>query len=78
MILTENRNAATYDLNCQGLKLLKKARNEGKLEIVTRREVGQPANMRNVFRKIERVAEDEDDDNQDDVDEVTDLEQKIK
>ncbi|XP_025076509.1 lon protease homolog 2, peroxisomal-like isoform X2 [Pomacea canaliculata] len=62
----------------EGLKLLKKARNEGKLEIVTRREVGQPANMRNVFRKIERVAEDEDDDNQDDVDEVTDLEQKIK
>ena len=62
----------------QGLKLLKKARSDGKLEIVTRKEAGRPVNMRKVFRSLERVSDDDADDREEDVDEIVDMEQKIK
>lgn len=62
----------------QGLKLLKKARSDGKLEIVTRKEAGRPVNMRRVFRNLERVSDDDTDDREEDVDEIVDMEQKIK
>nr|KAG5707875.1 hypothetical protein BaRGS_031606 [Batillaria attramentaria] len=62
----------------EGLKLLRKARNDGKLEIVTRKEMGRPINMRKVFRNLEHVTDDDADERDDDVDDIVDLEKKIK
>lgn len=62
----------------EGLKLLRKARNDGKLEIVTRKEMGRPINMRKVFRNLEHVTDDDADGRDDDVDDIVDLEKKIK
>ncbi|XP_076449763.1 lon protease homolog 2, peroxisomal-like [Babylonia areolata] len=62
----------------EGLKLLKKARSDGKLEIVTRKETGRPVNMRKVFRTLERPTHDEADENEEDSDEIADMEQKIR
>ncbi|CAL1532329.1 unnamed protein product [Lymnaea stagnalis] len=60
----------------EGLKLLKKARKEGKVEIVTRKEFGRPLNMRGVFQKLDTDIDDEDRD--EDIDDNSDLEAKIK
>lgn len=60
----------------EGLKLLRKARKDGKVEIVTRKEMGRPLNMGGVFRKVDPDLDDEERD--EDVDEVGDLESKIK
>ncbi|XP_012937014.1 lon protease homolog 2, peroxisomal [Aplysia californica] len=60
----------------EGLKLLKKARKEGKVEIVTRKEVSRPLNMRGVFRKLD--ADLDEDEREEDIDETADLEAKIK
>ncbi|XP_059164397.1 lon protease homolog 2, peroxisomal-like [Physella acuta] len=60
----------------EGLKLLKKARKEGKVEIVTRKEISRPLNVRGVFRKLDADLDDEDRD--EDIDDNNDLEAKIK
>jgi hypothetical protein len=44
---------------------------------VTRKENGRPVNMRKVFRSLERVADD-DDEREEDVDDIADMEHKIK
>ncbi|KAK7114032.1 lon protease homolog 2, peroxisomal-like [Littorina saxatilis] len=62
----------------EGLKLLKKARSDGKLEIVTRKEAGRPVNMPKVFRSLERTSDDEAEEREEDVDEIVDMEQRIK
>ncbi|XP_067651639.1 lon protease homolog 2, peroxisomal-like [Haliotis asinina] len=59
----------------EGLKLLQRARKDGKVEIVTRKEGSRPTNMRSVFRKLSTDLEEEDGDNESD---DLDLEQKIK
>ncbi|XP_071088877.1 lon protease homolog 2, peroxisomal-like [Haliotis cracherodii] len=59
----------------EGLKLLQRARKDGKVEIVTRKEGSRPTNMRNLFRKLSTDLEEEDGDNESD---DLDLEQKIK
>jgi hypothetical protein len=58
------------------LKLLKKARKDGKVEIVTRKEVNRPVNIRGVFRKMDTSSDEEDRD--DEIDDNSDLEAKIK
>ncbi|RUS91970.1 hypothetical protein EGW08_000183 [Elysia chlorotica] len=60
----------------QGLKLLRKARKDGKVEIVTRKEMGRPSNMGGVFRKVD--CDLDEDERDEDVDEVGDLESKLK
>ncbi|BFZ13298.1 hypothetical protein BsWGS_16337 [Bradybaena similaris] len=60
----------------EGLKLLKKARKEGKVEIVTRKEVSRPLNIRGVFRKLDTDLDEEEKDEE--VDDNADLEAKIK
>ncbi|XP_055892476.1 lon protease homolog 2, peroxisomal-like isoform X1 [Biomphalaria glabrata] len=60
----------------EGLKLLKKARKEGNVEIVTRKEMSRPLNIRGMFRKQDADIDDEDRD--DDIDDNSDLEAKIK
>ncbi|KAK0046365.1 lon protease 2 peroxisomal [Biomphalaria pfeifferi] len=60
----------------EGLKLLKKARKEGNVEIVTRKEMSRPLNIRGMFRKQDADIDDEDRD--DDIDDSSDLEAKIK
>ncbi|GFO20699.1 lon protease homolog 2, peroxisomal, partial [Plakobranchus ocellatus] len=57
----------------EGLKLLRKARKDGKVEIVTRKETNKPLNMGGVFRN-----DYDDEDRDEDVDEISDLENKIK
>ncbi|XP_046360364.2 lon protease homolog 2, peroxisomal-like [Haliotis rufescens] len=59
----------------EGLKLLQRARKDGKVEIVTRKEGSRPTNMRSLFRKLSTDLEEEDGDNESD---DLDLEQKIK
>ncbi|KAH9515489.1 Lon protease-like protein 2 [Bulinus truncatus] len=60
----------------EGLKLLKKARKDGNVEIVTRKEVSRPLNMRGIFRRQDMDLDDEDRD--EDIDDSSDLEAKIK
>uniref|UniRef100_A0A2C9K3F1 Lon protease homolog n=1 Tax=Biomphalaria glabrata TaxID=6526 RepID=A0A2C9K3F1_BIOGL len=60
----------------EGLKLLKKARKEGNVEIVTRKEMSRPLNIRGMFRKQDADIDDEDRD--EDIDDNSDLEAKIK
>ena len=55
---------------------MKKARKEGKVEIVTRKEVSRPLKMRGVFRKLDSDLDDED--REEEGDEASDLEDKIK
>lgn len=57
---------------------MKKARSDGKVEIVTRKEIGQPTNRRRVFRNIERIGDDNSHILEEDEDDVDDFEQKIK
>ena len=65
-----------YYYHIQGLKLLRKARKEGKVEIVTRKEMGRPLNMGGVFRKADSDLDE--DERDEDVDEISDLANKIK
>uniref|UniRef100_A0A0B7BCW2 Lon protease homolog n=1 Tax=Arion vulgaris TaxID=1028688 RepID=A0A0B7BCW2_9EUPU len=60
----------------EGLNLLKKARKEGNVEIVTRKEVNRPMNIRRVFRKLDTGSDEEERD--EDIDDNSDLEAKIK
>lgn len=55
---------------------MKKARKEGKVEIVTRKEVSRPLNIRGVFRKLDTDLDEEEKDEE--VDDNADLEAKIK
>ncbi|KAK6186413.1 hypothetical protein SNE40_008453 [Patella caerulea] len=79
--LTERFNKALPLLmrQIEGLKLLQKARKDGKVEIITRRESNRPINMRQAFRKLNTPnLQDEDDGENEDLDEIVDMEQKIK
>ncbi|XP_041376039.1 lon protease homolog 2, peroxisomal-like [Gigantopelta aegis] len=60
----------------EGLKLLQRAKKDGKVEIISRKDVMRSNHMRRAFRKLNTDIDDEDLDG--DVDESLDLEQKIK
>ncbi|ESO82781.1 hypothetical protein LOTGIDRAFT_109034 [Lottia gigantea] len=62
----------------EGLKLLQKARKDGKVEIITRKESNKSINMRQLFQKLNTPTQDEDGEENEDVEESQDMEQKIK